>query len=56
MPLCSECGDELNGAGGDTPDGSPRCQRHFTRETDGPLVRQAVQLGLGIVGRGQVHQ
>ena len=53
---CTICGDELDGDGGYTSDGSPRCQRHFIRETDGPLVARALEMGLGIDRREQVHQ
>ncbi len=46
---CAICGDlEIEGW---SPAGEPRCKGHFIRETDGPLVRAAVGLGVRIVSR-----
>ena len=52
--VCRVCGSaEIDGF---TPEGEPRCAQHFTKETDSPMVVQAVeQLGLGVIGREQVH-
>jgi len=49
---CAFCGAEVDGDGGFAPDGSPRCAGHYLGETDGPLVRAAVEeFGLRVVAR-----